>query len=126
MRNFSPQIKKLRKYMLLAQGIYYFITGLWPIIHIGSFMMVTGYKTDLWLVKMVGLLSISISIQLIAQVVNKRLPRLLGLLSALAFLSIDSYYTLNGTISKIYLADAAIQVIFIIVILLPVSNPRKS
>ncbi|VTR52312.1 Uncharacterised protein [Sphingobacterium thalpophilum] len=44
------------------QGIYYCLTGIWPVIHISSFMAVTGPKTDLWLVKMVGLLSLAIGL----------------------------------------------------------------
>jgi hypothetical protein len=40
----------------LAQGAYYLLTGVWPLVSIGSFQRVTGPKTDLWLVKTVGLL----------------------------------------------------------------------
>lgn len=38
------------------QGLFYLATGVWPLIHIDSFLAVTGSKTDLWLVYTVGLL----------------------------------------------------------------------
>ena len=40
----------------LVQGIYFLITGIWPLIHMHSFLAITGPKTDLWLVKTVGLI----------------------------------------------------------------------
>ena len=38
------------------QGVYYVATGFWPIVDIDSFQLVTGPKTDLWLVRTVGVL----------------------------------------------------------------------
>lgn len=89
-------------------------------------MAVTGYKTDIWLVKMVALLSLTIGIQLLVQLLNRPGPALLSVLTALSFLLIDTYYALNGTISKIYLADALIQVAFIITVLLTVQKPGRT
>ena len=40
----------------LIQGLYFLVSGVWPIIHIASFLKITGPKTDLWLVKTVGVL----------------------------------------------------------------------
>ena len=42
--------------LALLQGIFYVATGVWPLIDIVSFQVVTGPKTDLWLVKTVGVL----------------------------------------------------------------------
>ena len=42
--------------LLLAEGVYFFLTGLWPVVHLPSFIAVTGPKRDLWLVRTVGLL----------------------------------------------------------------------
>ncbi|MDQ0639953.1 hypothetical protein QF042_003518 [Pedobacter sp. W3I1] len=116
------QKKMLRKSTFIAQGSYYLLTGIWPIIHIGSFMAVTGYKTDIWLVKMVALLSTTIGIQLLLQLSKNPGPKLLSVMTALSFLLIDTYYALHGTISKIYLADAMAQVIFIVSVLLTVQK----
>jgi hypothetical protein len=32
----------------LVQGVYFLLTGVWPIVHLPSFLAVTGPKTDLW------------------------------------------------------------------------------
>ncbi len=39
----------------LVQGIYFLVTGIWPLISMRTFLTITGPKTDLWLVKTVGL-----------------------------------------------------------------------
>jgi len=33
-------------YLCLIQGVYYLLTGLWPLVSIETFQMVTGPKTD--------------------------------------------------------------------------------
>ena len=108
----------------LVQGLYYLLTGLWPLIHIGSFMYVTGPKTDIWLVKMVGLLSMSIGASLIIAVKNKERPWTLSCCTALSFMIIDNYYALDGRISKVYLADAALELIFLLAVLLSLRNKQ--
>ncbi len=102
--------------LLIVQSSYYLITALWPLIHIGSFMFVTGYKTDIWLVKTVGALLIPVSVTLASHIVFKtdhRAAILLGALSALSFMAIDFYYSLTGVISYVYLADGLIQLVFL-------------
>ena len=48
-----------------AQGGYYAITGVWPLVHMRSFEAVTGPKQDHWLVHTVaGLLVVNGKIQL--------------------------------------------------------------
>ena len=42
--------------LALVQGAFYAATGLWALVDLGSFMAVTGPKTDHWLVKTVGIL----------------------------------------------------------------------
>ena len=39
-----------------VQAGYFVVTGVWPIVHMRSFLAVTGPKTDLWLVKTIGVL----------------------------------------------------------------------
>src|SRR5436305_6669143 len=42
--------------VLWVQGLYYLATGVWPLVSMDTFLMVTGPKTDLWLVDTVGVL----------------------------------------------------------------------
>jgi hypothetical protein len=40
---------------VLIQGIYIFLTAVWGLVDISSFMEVTGPKTDIWLVRTVSI-----------------------------------------------------------------------
>lgn len=106
------------------QGIYYLVTGIWPVIHIQSFMAVTGPKTDIWLVKMVALLSVSIALTILLQKKHTN-GFILNILTALSFLIIDLYYALSTVISPIYLTDAGIQLLFVILFILPFKGIRS-
>jgi hypothetical protein len=107
---------KLVRILGYSQGMYYVLTGLWPILHLESFMAVTGPKTDTWLVKMVGLLAASIGIYLVRVTVRRTAntdTALLCILSAISFLAIDIYYA--GAIDRIrniYLADLVPELVF--------------
>jgi hypothetical protein len=104
-------------WLLVTQASYYFITALWSLIHIDSFMFITGYKTDIWLVKTVGALLIPVSLTLASYIVlqtDQRPAMLLGVLSTLSFIGIDFYYYLRGVISYAYLADGVVQVAILI------------
>ena len=45
-----------RRELAIIQGLYLFFAGIWPLLSMKTFVFITGYKTDLWLVIMVGLL----------------------------------------------------------------------
>lgn len=92
------------KKAIFIQGLYYIATGLWPLIHLQSFLWITGPKQDQWLVKLVGLLAITIGTNLLA-----RRSALLACMTALSFAAIDTLYAFNGTLSYAYLIDAAVQ-----------------
>src|SRR5438270_11614006 len=54
----ASQASALMTVLYLVQGVYYLLTGVWPLVSIDTFQMVTGPKTDLWLVQTVGALII--------------------------------------------------------------------
>ena len=94
----------------LVQGLYYLATGLWPIFHINSFLLVTGPKTDLWLVKTVGILVAVIGTVLLSASRSRRISDEIILLatgSALGLAIVDVVYARQ--ISSVYLADAAAE-----------------
>ena len=110
----------------MVQGIYYLATGIWPIISISTFMAVTGPKTDVWLVKMVGLLTCSIGVTILCSLKSISVTTLiLAVGAAFSYLAIDVYYFVNGTVSKVYLADAAVEGI-LIVLLITLKRPVNS
>lgn len=102
-------------YLVTIQAAYILITALWPLIDIKSFMEVTGYKTDVWLVKTVGALLIPVGVCLGSYLfihTDKRPALILGSLTAVAFACIDFYYALTDVISDIYLADGVLEIVF--------------
>jgi hypothetical protein len=99
--------------LALVQGLFYAATGLWPLIDIVSFQIVTGPKTDLWLVRTVGVLVTVIGAVLIAAARPRRITDeivLLGAGSALGLAGIDLVYGFSGRISAVYLADAVVEI----------------
>ena len=100
----------------LAQGSFYLVTGIWPLFGIRSFQRVTGPKTDLWLVRTVGLLTAVVgSVLLLPGEDERRIhARALGAGTAAALGGIDLTYVANGTISGVYLLDAAAQLAFLV------------
>lgn len=93
------------------QGLYFVATGVWPLLHIKSFIAVTGPKTDVWLVKTVGALVASMGAALLAGAYEGPGAGIavLGAGSAAAFMAVEVYYVRKKTISKIYALDAAAE-----------------
>jgi hypothetical protein len=99
---------------LLALSGYYVATGLWAVISPSSFQKVTGPKTDIWLLKAFSLLIAVVGG--IVGILSRRSEslgeaRFLAISSAATFAGIDVYYSTKGTISKVYLLDAVVQLI---------------
>jgi len=97
--------------VILAQGIYFVITGVWPILSIRTFIAVTGPKKDVWLVKTLGgLIAVAGGALISASLNDLSLPAIiLSCGSALTLGWIDIWYSLKNVISKVYLADAVVQ-----------------
>jgi hypothetical protein len=108
--------RRFARLLLVGQGVYYLVTGAWPLVSLRTFELVTGPKTDDWLVQTVGALATVIGASVL--VGARRLPPSAETLvlaggSAAAFAAVDVVYTLRGTISPIYLADAAVEVVLL-------------
>jgi hypothetical protein len=102
----------MRRALAIAQGAYYVATGVWSLVSIRTFQKVTGPKRDLWLVKTVGtLVAVSGGVMLMAGLRRNVSPEIVALAtgSAIGLTAIDINYSARGTISKIYLLDAAAE-----------------
>jgi hypothetical protein len=100
----------------LVQGIYFFISGTWPLLSMSTFLKVTGSKTDLWLVKTVGITLAVIGAVLIFAYMNAQLYSaiiVLALGSALGLSIIEFIYVAKRVISPVYLGDAILELILI-------------
>jgi len=105
--------------------LYYFVTGVWPLLSIETFQMVTGRKTDHlvtgreadhWLVMTVAVLIVAIAVPLLLAAWRRREPveiAVLAMASAVALTSIDVVYVVRGTIAPVYLLDAAVELVLI-------------
>ncbi len=101
--------------VLLAwlQGIFYLITGLWPLLHMPSFLAVTGPKVDLWLVKTVGVLIVVIGAVLLLGARRRAVGpevTLLAVGSAVSLAGVDLVYALSDRIWDVYLLDALAEI----------------
>jgi hypothetical protein len=107
--------------VLLTQGMYYMLTGVWPLIHMGSFLTVTGPKHDLWLVQTVGILVTVIGFVLVTASTSPFIAREVVALaagSAVGLTFIDANYSLKNRISKVYLLDALGEIILLALLLI--------
>lgn len=104
---------------VLVQGIYIFLTAIWGLIDINSFMVVTGPKTDIWLVRTVSFCLLPYSFICFYLYSN---PKKLSHLFILCMISmgigliiIDIYYFEQKVIKWVYLIDAFFQVLFLMI-----------
>ncbi|MBV9232581.1 MAG: hypothetical protein JO030_00950 [Candidatus Eremiobacteraeota bacterium] len=100
--------------VLRAQGGYYVLSGLFPLVSMAAFERVTGPKSDRWLVQTVGLLAASIGASLLIGALEEEpdpAVLVLAVTSALSFAGIDVAHTLRRRISPVYLADGAVQLL---------------
>lgn len=106
----------------MLHGVYYFVTGVWPLLHIESFIWISGPKYDIWLVKTVGMILAVIGLSLFSAGLKKRIhpeTTLLALGSAAGLAFIDIYYAaVIDRIYDIYLLDALAEIILILLWLL--------
>lgn len=112
-----PSHSILYKLTLVSHAGYIFVTALWPLVDIQTFMDLTGPKHDVWLVKTVGALLIPISLTMFCflWVKTEVWPLfVLAIGTALAFIAIDVYYAVNDVISNVYLIDAVVEGAFVV------------
>ncbi|GFO68855.1 hypothetical protein GMLC_24340 [Geomonas limicola] len=101
----------------LVQGLYFLVTGIWPILEIDSFLMVTGPKTDLWLVKTVGIALAAVGASLaLAGWQGDLNPATvtLGVASAAGLGALETWYVARRVIAPVYLVDALVELVFVL------------
>jgi hypothetical protein len=113
-----PGVRSVSPFRTVAnvQGLYFLVTGLWPLLHVDSFQAVTGPKADLWLVYTVGALVSAIGVALLVAAGNGRISvetATLAIGSALVLAAIDVIFVARDVISWVYLLDAAAEVVLV-------------
>jgi hypothetical protein len=98
------------------QGSFNAVSGIWPLVHMRSFEAVTGPKTDKWLVRTVSGLLVTIGVvQFLSRdgIQDQAVAKRLGIGTAATLAAIDVVYAAKGRISKIYLLDAVVEILWI-------------
>ncbi len=98
--------------LALAQGAYFLATGIWPLVHMRSFLRVTGYKRDLWLVRTIGALIAVTGATMVSAAQRDRVTGEIAFLAAGtagALGAVDLIYASRGRIPPVYLLDAVTE-----------------
>jgi hypothetical protein len=99
-----------------AHGAFNMISGAWPLVSMTTFEAVLGPKTDRWLVRTVGGLLLTVGL---VEATASEEPaavgqaRRVGLAVSMTLAASDIWYASRGRISRMYLADAAVQISWI-------------
>lgn len=100
-----------------VHGVANLLGGLWPLVNLRSFESVFGPKVDRWLVRTVaGLLMVNGVTQLATGREARSIAqaRMLGIGTAGVLTAIDLRYAPPGRISRMYLADAVVEIAWIV------------
>ncbi len=94
------------------QGLYYVITGVWPLVHLASFLWVVGPKGDIFLLRTTSLLITVIGAALL-MAARERLPSLsvvvLGIAAAAVLALVEVWHI--SSLRPVYLLDTAAEVL---------------
>jgi hypothetical protein len=113
----APSGRSLTATVSLIHGAYFALGGLWPLVSMRTFEMVSGPKRDRWLVRTTALLMGVIGVVLtMAGLKERDIPEIpvLGAGSAASVAGIDLVYGLRGRISRVYLLDGAIELLLML------------
>ena len=100
--------------LAILHGVFYVLTGVWPLVSIGSFLRVTGPKTDIWLVRTLGVLITIVGAAILTAAYRDVLsPELLvvAIGATLALATVDVIYVTARVIPFVYLLDAVVELI---------------
>lgn len=99
-------------FILIAQGLYFAITGIWPLLHIESFLAVTGPKEDIWLVRTFGIVILAVGLGLFTSGMKRAVSwpiAIIAMGTSLGLMVAEIIYVLQDVIWPSYLLDAFIE-----------------
>ena len=99
---------RIARGLALAQGLYWGVTGVWPILHPRSFEAVIGPRRERWVAKSMGAVVAVVGGTLLVAGARRRVTPGVMLLGATSALAVGGYAA-RGRLRRVYLADAAIE-----------------
>jgi hypothetical protein len=100
----------------IVQAVYFLVTGVWPLVHVRSFMAVTGPKHDVWLVRTVGVLVAVVGVVIGLAAWRGGVTPEIALLAvgcAGALGAVDVIYVARRVIARVYLVDALAEAMLV-------------
>lgn len=93
-------------------AVFYFVSGLWPLLSPGTFVEVVGDQGSLELTRTIGMLLVATSIGLFFALKRQELTApliVIAMADALFLAAFDFYYLTSGQFTVIHLADLLAQ-----------------
>ncbi|MGH2398648.1 MAG: hypothetical protein ACRDFA_12515 [bacterium] len=110
--------------LLRFQGIFYLLTGLWPFVHLESFVSVVGPMPDVFQLHVTsGLIVVIAGVLIAGSRRGEPASVVLGIASALTFVVLDVAYA--RILRDIYWLDAAVEAAIAILLLVLVTRGRS-
>lgn len=108
----QEQSPRLLRFVCSAQGWFYVVSGIWPLVSPYSFQIITGFKVDFWLAQTVGALLAVTGAVLVLAARAGRITREIALIAAgqACVLGVVDLYcvALPGT-TRAYWLDAVVE-----------------
>ena len=119
-----------RRWVLAAQGIYYIVTGLWPLLHFSSFASVVAFRVNPFQAHVFAALIIVIGGSLLEATRREPpgpFPTMLGIGVASAIALVSLVWLPRLGVASLLWADLAVEVAFAIAlaILYPRTPPER-
>ncbi|HYF15738.1 MAG TPA: hypothetical protein VD971_11780 [Phycisphaerales bacterium] len=112
----TSRAPKAVRWLAALHAAYYAVTGVWPIVHVGSFLAVTGPKTDLWLVQLFGALVCVPALVMGHAAATGRMPAATFITAVASTVTLgagDVIFVAKGSIGPVYLLDAGVEFTFL-------------
>jgi hypothetical protein len=112
---YTEQKKTQQKRLtIVLQSLYYLFAGLWPLLHMLSFMSESGPKADPWLMQAEGMLIVCIISAFVIDLYTHKAAFsiiFLAVSTSIGFLYIDLMHSFSGEMGGIYLIDASAHLV---------------
>jgi hypothetical protein len=113
-RSLRRAAQAARRDPLRTMSLYYVTTGVWPIVSLRTFMLITGPKTDTWLVQTFGAFIAATGSALWPRPATndgRRVQVDAAVAAAFTLAVCDVFFVARRRISPIYLGDAIVELL---------------
>ena len=105
--------------MYLIQGVYLLIIALWPLLHLSSFLTITGIESDSWMLRTTGVYVLAVSFCLLLSYYLRKYSwpvTIMAIMTAVGCLYMDGYYYYrhDQLPLTVYIVDFVVQLAFVI------------